>query len=211
MDNVKVMIVEDNTTVAKDLSECIIDLDYEVTSIQASGEESIEQAELEQPDIVIMDINLRDEMDGVEAADQIHSKFGIPVVFLSAYSDKGLLKRAREVGSFGYLIKPFEEREIYATLEMALYKAKAEKECKSLVKELQKAAEHIEVLRGIIPICSSCKKIRDDEGYWHQVDVYFRDHSEIEFSHALCANCIKELYPTDAESILQSMKSKEKE
>ena len=126
MDTAKIMIVEDNTTVARDLRDCLENLGYGVTSLVASGEESIAKAHAERPDAVIMDIRLRDKMDGIEAAEQIHSRYNIPVVFLSAYSDKELLERAKRVGSFGYLIKPFEERELYATLEMALYKAKAD-------------------------------------------------------------------------------------
>jgi CheY-like chemotaxis protein len=127
MGSTKIMIVEDNTTVARDLRDCLESLGYGVTSIVASGEESIKKAEAERPDAVLMDIRLRDEMDGIEAAEQIHSRFEIPVVFLSAYSNRELLKRAKQVGSFGYLVKPFQERELYATLEMAFYKAKAEK------------------------------------------------------------------------------------
>jgi len=126
MDSKKVMIVEDKALVAEDCRHCLENLNFSVTSLVASGEEAIERAEADRPDVVLMDIHLRDEMDGIEAAEQIHSRFGIPVVFLSAYSDHGLLERAKRVGSFGYLIKPFEERELLATLEMALYKAKAD-------------------------------------------------------------------------------------
>lgn len=126
MGSAKIMIVEDNTTVAKDLCECLEGLGYGVSSIVASGEESIERADAERPDAVIMDIRLRDGMDGIEAAEKIHTRFAIPVVFLSAYSDRGLLERAKRVGSFGYLVKPFEERELHATLELALYKATAD-------------------------------------------------------------------------------------
>lgn len=130
MDSIKIMVVEDNTIVAEDCRECLQDLGFSITSIVASGEESIEKAELERPDAVLMDIHLRDKMDGIEAAEQIYSRFNIPVVFLTAYNDRELLERAKRVGSFGYLIKPFEERELYTTLEMALYKAKTEQERK---------------------------------------------------------------------------------
>ena len=61
--------------------------------------------------------------------------------------------------------------------------------------ELQKAFEEIEQLKGILPICASCKKIRDDEGYWHQIELYIRDHSEADFSHGICPDCMKKLYP----------------
>jgi len=139
MGSTKVMIVEDNTTVAEDCYDCLKNLGYSVTSIVSSGEESIEKAEIEQPDAVIMDIYLRSEMDGIKAAEQIYSSFEIPVVFLSAYTDNELLERAKRVGSFGYLVKPFDERELYATIEMALCKAKAEKELKQMEARIRQA------------------------------------------------------------------------
>ncbi|MCK5099045.1 MAG: response regulator, partial [Desulfobacteraceae bacterium] len=88
---------------------------------------------------VIMDIYLRDKIDGIEAAEQIYTRFGIPVVLLSAYSDNDLLQRAKLLDSFGYLIKPYEERELYTTLEMAIFKAQTKKECKQIEVQLQKA------------------------------------------------------------------------
>lgn len=132
----RVMIVEDNTTVAKDLSGCLFDLGYEVTSIEASGEEAVEKAGADHPDIVLMDIHLRDKMRGIEAAELIHGRYGTPVVFLSAYSDRKLLEKAKRVGAFGYLVKPFEERELFAMVEMAIYKAKAEQERRELEVQL---------------------------------------------------------------------------
>jgi len=128
----RVMIVEDNTTVAKDLRGCLIDLGYEVTSIQVSGEEAVENAGLENPDIIMMDIHLRDKMTGLTAAELIFNQFKIPIVFLSAYSDNKLLEKAKQVGAFGYLVKPFEERELFASIEMAIYKAKSENKQRKL-------------------------------------------------------------------------------
>lgn len=139
MGSAKIMIVEDNTTVAEDCCDCLKGLGYSVTSVVASGEESIERAEAERPDAVIMDIHLRDEMDGIEAAEQIYSRFEIPVVYLSAYSDRELLERAKRVGSFGYMVKPFEEHELYATIETALYKAKAEEKRRHMESRLWQA------------------------------------------------------------------------
>ena len=125
MDAAKIMIVEDNTTVAEDVRECLEGLGYGVASIAASGEEAVAGAEKDRPDAVLMDIKLRGDMDGIEAAERIYDRFDIPVLFLSAYSDRELLQRAKQVG---YLVKPFDERELYAMLEMTLYKARAEKE-----------------------------------------------------------------------------------
>jgi PAS domain S-box-containing protein len=80
-------------------------------------------------------------------------------------------------------------------------RVKAEKERESLVKELQEAMEKIKTLKGIVPICAHCKKIRNDEGFWQQVEVYVHEHSEAEFSHGICPECIRELYPEIADSV----------
>lgn len=128
MDSAKIMIVEDKTMVAEDCRDCLEGLGYTVSSIVASGEESIIKAKTDRPDAVLMDIQLRDKMDGIEAAEQIYTHLKIPIIFLSAYCDRNLLERAKQVGSFGYLIKPIDERELLANLEMALYKANMEKE-----------------------------------------------------------------------------------
>ena len=105
MSTAKVMIVEDNTTVAKDLHGCLLELGYEVTSIQVSGEEAIEKARFENPDIAIMDIHLRDKMNGLEAAELIHEELGIPIVILSAFDDKALLEKAKKVIAAGQVIQ----------------------------------------------------------------------------------------------------------
>ncbi len=137
MSSSKIMIVEDNTIVAENCRDCLEDLGYNITSIVASGKESIEKAEAERPDCIIMDIHLRDKMDGIEAAEQIYSRFKIPVVFLSAFSDRELINRSKRTGSFGYLVKPVNERELFATLETALYKAKTEKKLRLFETKLQ--------------------------------------------------------------------------
>ena len=94
------------------------------------------------------------------------------------------------------LIKPFQERELRATIEVAIAKAHVwSKEREELIAELQDALDEIKTLSGLLPICSSCKKIRDDEGYWTQVEVYIEKHSGAQFSHGICPDCIKKLYP----------------
>ncbi len=152
MGQARIMIVEDNAMVARDLRDCLEELGYEVVCTRASGEQSIDSAEALRPDAVIMDIHLRGEMDGIEAAEQIYARRGIPVVFLSAFSDRELLERAKRVGSFGYMIKPFEERELYAMLEIALYKARAEKQRARVEARLRQAekAEGLRVMAGSI-------------------------------------------------------------
>jgi len=144
MDAAKILIVEDNTTVAEDARECLEGLGHVVTAIAASGEEAVEIAGADRPDAVLMDIRLRGEMDGIEAAEEIHRRYEIPVLFLSAYSDDDLLRRAKSTGSFGYLVKPFEERGLAAMLEMTLYKSGVEKERRRMAEQLRESEEKLQ-------------------------------------------------------------------
>lgn len=191
----RILIVEDEFIIAKDIQISLENLDYDVCALVSTGEEAVEKTEKERPDLVLMDIVLRGEMDGIEAAHQIRTRFDIPVVYLTAYADDKTVERAKVTEPFGYLIKPFKDRELHAIIEMALYKHKTEKEREELINELQAALARVKTLSGLLPICASCKKIRDDAGYWQQVEVYIRDHADVEFSHGLCPECAKKLYP----------------
>jgi two-component system phosphate regulon sensor histidine kinase PhoR len=126
MEQARILIVEDESIVALDLQTSLGGLGYDVLLSVSSGEEAIASAERTHPDLILMDIMLDGEMDGIEAAGQIRKQFGIPVVFLTAYADEDTLRRAKITEPFGYLLKPFEERELHTTIEMALYKHRAE-------------------------------------------------------------------------------------
>jgi hypothetical protein len=123
----KVLIVEDERIVAEDIRMSLERLGYLVCGIAFSGNEAIEKVKELSPDIVLMDIVLGGEMDGIEAASKVRSDFDIPVVYLTAYGDEGTLERAKVTEPFGYIIKPFEERELKSTIEIALYKYRMEK------------------------------------------------------------------------------------
>ncbi|MDP3483900.1 MAG: response regulator, partial [Methanobacteriaceae archaeon] len=122
MSKTKVMVVEDESIVAIDISQRLDSLGYEVSATVSSGEKAIEMAEKTKPDIILMDIVLKGNIDGIEAAEVIGEKFKIPIVYLTAYSDEKTLKRAKYTGPFGYIIKPFEDRELHSVIEVALYK-----------------------------------------------------------------------------------------
>ncbi|MEN8264164.1 MAG: histidine kinase dimerization/phosphoacceptor domain -containing protein [Nitrospirota bacterium] len=127
MEKVKVLVVEDEAIIAKDLQWRLQDMGYDVPYIVASGEDAITRVREDNIDMVLMDIMLQGQMDGIEAAGQIHSERDIPIVFLTAYADDKMLERAKITEPFGYLIKPVRDRELYSTIEMALYKHKTEK------------------------------------------------------------------------------------
>ncbi len=128
MDARKILIVEDDRLIALDYELSLEKLGFAVTSIVDTGEDAIEHAENERPDLVLMDINLKSKMDGIDAAGVIYAEFRIPVIFVTAFSQSQLIERAKKTGSFGFLLKPFNRAELYAMVEMALDKASVERE-----------------------------------------------------------------------------------
>jgi PAS domain S-box-containing protein len=122
-----IFIVEDEAIVANDLRETLSTLGYQVAGIAASGETALERIRNSRPDLVLMDIHLSGSMDGIEAAGTIHDSLEIPVIFMTAYADQELLDRAKLTEPFGYLVKPYQERELQSVIQMALYKHKMDR------------------------------------------------------------------------------------
>jgi PAS domain S-box-containing protein len=126
----RIMVVEDESITAMGLEKRLTKQGYDVVAVVASGEEAVRRAEETSPDLVLMDIMLEGEMDGVEAAARIASRLDIPIIYLTAYADENTLLRAKITEPFAYLLKPFQERELLITIEMALYKHAMEKKLK---------------------------------------------------------------------------------
>ncbi len=366
----KIYIVEDNPVDLKITTRAVEGIGFSVSGHAFSGEDALKQIPAAPPDLVLMDILLRGEMDGIETADRILEKCDIPVIFLTAHSEIDLVVRASASRSFGYVLKPFDINALQAMIRMALSRhrlaqtlkeretelrshrekleklveqrteelrianhrlqkerdtaqkyldiagvillvldrqgrirlinkkgcriletrvedmiglpwletfispdsrsefrdifhqmiaktpdshsyfenyivsakgekrliawqsiplrdaekgicgvlssgediserrhtenllAKQQREQKQLISDLEKALAEVKTLRGLIPICASCKKIRDDKGYWQQVEKYISERSDIQFSHDMCPDCIRKMYPDIAEEIL---------
>ena len=118
----RILVVEDERIVARSLRKQLTTLGYEIVACVSSGPEAIRQAGEQHPDLVLMDINLEGPMDGVDAAATITKQFRLPVIYLTAYSNKEILERAKITEPFGYILKPYEDRELHVVIEMALYK-----------------------------------------------------------------------------------------
>ena len=143
MASFKILVVEDESIVAMDIKHRLENMGYIVPAITSSGEEAVEKASETDPDLILMDIVLKGEIDGIEAAQQIKENLDVPIVYLTAYSDERTLKRAKITGPFGYIIKPFEDRELHSAIEVALYKHEMESKLKANEKWLSTTLESI--------------------------------------------------------------------
>lgn len=130
MSEAKILIVEDEAISAMDIQQRLKALGYPLPDIAYNGEEGVWKVEETQPDLVLMDIMMPGKMDGIAAAEQIRTRFDVPVIFLTAYTDEATLNRAKITAPYGYIIKPFQERELHITVDMALYRHKMERELK---------------------------------------------------------------------------------
>ena len=128
MSKARVLVVEDEAIVAMETAKSLQNLGYEVISTVNSGDVAIKKAEDENPDIILMDIRIQGDKDGIETAEIIRNKYGIPVIYTTAYSDDERIERAKQTIPFGYIIKPTQERDLKVTLEMALYVTRIEAE-----------------------------------------------------------------------------------
>lgn len=130
MSHAQILIVEDEVIIAVGIQKKLENFGYSVAGIASSGEEALAQTIELQPDLVLMDIVIKGAMDGIAAAQRIQEQFDIPVIYLTAYSDQIHLNRAKTTAPFGYLLKPFNDRELEITLEITLYKAQVQKHIK---------------------------------------------------------------------------------
>lgn len=155
-------------------------------------------------DLILMDIQMP-EINGIETCRRIKEveRFrDIPIIMVTAMAQREKLQLAFAAGAMDYINKPVNKIELRTRVgsalklkqEMDSRKAR-EQELKKRTQELEQALREVKVLRGFIPICASCKKIRNDRGYWQLVEAYIREHSEAEFSHGICPDCIKKFFP----------------
>jgi signal transduction histidine kinase len=135
----RVMVVEDERIVALHLQQQLVKLGYGVPGVAASGEQALEQIEASRPDLVLMDIHIDGGIDGIETVARIPADYHIPVIYLTAYSEEATLERARATRPYGYLIKPFSERELHATIQMALERCSSEKALRKTEAALRQA------------------------------------------------------------------------
>ncbi len=198
-----ILVVDDIPNNLTILAEALTNTGYNVF-VANSGDRALYQVEHHIPDLILLDI-LMPGLDGFETCRRLKAKpdtAQIPVVFMTALDDVENTIKGFEAGGVDYINKPFRQAEVLARINthLSIHALRQQLEVKNTQLheknvQLEEALKNVKLLSGMLPICSNCKDIRDDEGYWQDVAVYVRDHSEAMFTHSICPECNIKLYP----------------
>jgi len=191
-----VLIVDDVETNIEVLANLLSEHSYRI-AFATSGKQALAMVEDLAPDLILLDI-MMPGMDGMEVCRTLKSRTGtsdIPIIFLTAKTEADDIARGFEAGAVDYVTKPFQAAELVARVKTHTDLKEARDERERLIAELRQALEEVRMLSGLLPICSFCKKIRDDQGYWQQVDEYITRHSDAKFSHGICPECMERYFP----------------
>ena len=190
----RVLIVEDEILVGEMLYGIMEEAGYKVVGEATDGLMAVEMTQSLQPDLVVMDIQMPN-MNGIEATRRIQETCPTPVVVLTAHETPELVAQVSAAGAGAYLVKPPRRRELERAITIALARFDDMMTLRRLNTELEAALAQVKKLSGLLPICAACKNIRNDSGYWQCVEVYIEAHSEASFTHSICPDCTKKLYP----------------
>ncbi|MBN2227443.1 MAG: PAS domain S-box protein [candidate division Zixibacteria bacterium] len=223
MTDINVMVVEDESIIAMDIKDTLLRLGYQVPAVVATGRQAVFKAGECKPDLILMDIRLRGDMDGVTAAEQIKTKYAIPIVFLTAYADNDTLQRAKITEPYGYLMKPFEERDLHTTVEMALYRHRMELRLRDSERYLEAtltgigeaviATDNGAHIRFINPAAERLMGIKALAGLGKKLDDLFSIHDRKE--DLICVDILERVlrdgrvYATSDETIVIDMQGRE--
>ena len=193
----RILIAEDDFTSRTVLTAVLKKQGHEVEAKVNGAEAWQAMQQSDAPKLAILDW-MMPEMHGPEVVRRVRAlQTDRPpyIIMLTIKNDKENIVKGLDAGADDYIAKPYDLGELHARVNVGRRILELQDAMADKVQELQKALNEVRTLRGIIPMCSSCNKIRDDQGYWNQVEAYVRDHTEAEFSHSICPECMKELYP----------------
>lgn len=191
-----ILVVEDSKVNIKILKDILKSQNYEIHTAK-NGIQALAIVKKEPPDLILLDI-VMPNMDGITVCELLKNSpttKDIPVIFLTSRDNENDIVKGFEVGAVDYVTKPFNHLELLARVHTHLELKKARDNQKHLFNKLQDSLLQIKQLSGLLPICASCKKIRDNKGFWQQVEKYISDNAEVDFTHSLCPECQKKLYP----------------
>src|SRR5208282_230275 len=194
---VAVLFIEDNPAdvylIREMLAETTDDIVLEDADSFAKGLARIDAGEI---DLVLLDLGLPDSQ-GIAGVKNLCERFGrLPIIVFTGLSDEQLGTQAVHEGAQDYLIKGQTNGSLLVkAIRYAMERKQLENEKERLILELQESLAKVKLLSGLLPICAWCKKIRDDRGYWNKVETYLLEHSQAKFTHGICPECGKKLYP----------------
>lgn len=196
-----VLYVEDDETTRRALGTSL-SRRVEALHVAENGRVGLELFDRLAPGVVVTDITMP-ELDGLAMARDIKARSpDTPIIMTTAYSDTQYMMEAIEIGIDGYVLKPVEFGRLFtlvrrnlAIVDHARQAARHHEEQRKLLEELQLAVAKIKTLSGLLPICAGCKKIRDDDGAWTQLEKYLAKRADVSFSHGMCPACLQEYYP----------------
>jgi phosphoserine phosphatase RsbU/P len=194
---IKILIVDDDPEVLSATTRLVKKAGYMVMEA-STGEAAIKSARDQKPDIILLDVVLPDIM-GTEVCRQIKAdpRTGGGYIILTSGMKTGSDQQADglDAGADGYIARPVSNRELISRIEAMVRILTAERERDRLIEELRQALAKIRKLSDLLPICMYCKKIRDDKGYWSELEAYIRENTDTEFSHSICRECAQKHYP----------------
>ncbi len=193
----KVLVVDDEPDILFATARILEKAGYNVFTAK-SAEECLDSARKNLPDLILLDVILPD-MKGTELCRQIKKNDELKNIFVILIS--GTMTASEEQadgldeGADGYIARPISNRELKSRVDSMTRVLSAERERDRLIIELQQTLNMVKKLNSLLPICSYCKRIRDDQGYWNQLESYISSHSDTSFSHCICKDCAKEHFP----------------
>ena len=193
----RILIAEDDLTSRTMLAAMLRKSGHDVVETANGSEAWDALREPDAPRLAILDW-MMPEMDGLEVVRRvraIQSSQPPYVIMLTAKDERADIVAGLDAGADDYLAKPFDVGELRARVEVGRRMVEMRERLAAQIQELRQSLEHIKTLQGILPICSFCKKIRDDQGYWDQVEAYVGKRSDVQFSHGICPECMKRHYP----------------
>ena len=192
----KIVIADDDTVTRKLIEKILTGDDYDV-KLAEDGQQALQLIQENHPDLALLDV-MMPGLTGYEVCRQMKadpSTTDIPVIFLTSKTGLVDIAEGFEAGAVDYVSKPPRPFELLARVRTHVELKTTRDSLQEHVARLKESIEEIKALSGMLPICSNCKNIRDDQGYWQQVESYISSRSEAVFSHGMCPDCIKELYP----------------
>jgi DNA-binding response OmpR family regulator len=165
------------------------------TAFAINGAEALKFVATEKPDLILLDVMMPGD-DGYSVCAKLRARQDtklLPIIFVTARTESPDILRGFEAGGVDYVVKPFRTAELLARVKTHL--------------ELKRAREEIKTLRGLLPTCAWCRRIRNDHGEWESIEKYVQEHTEADFSHGMCPDCLEEKFPALAERMRKEKKT----